>query len=440
MKKTMVNEPNITISQAYLKTIEKKVEDLKTLIEVSAIISSTLDFCDLMRLVMEKAKGVMDAEACSILLYNKENNKLEFDLALCREEAVSDILREKVTLDMGQGIAGWVAENQAPLLIKDAKTDSRFCPEADRLTYFTTRSLIAVSLVGRSGLIGVAEILNPKNKDFFDDYDLEIFQTLSRQIAIAIENARFYKESVEKEKLRQELEIASVIQKSFLPESPIFKKDRLTLSALNLSATQVGGDLYDFIELGPNRVGVFIGDVSGKGISAALYMAKVISDFRYIASQVVAPEIAMGRLNSALSQAPRGMFLTGIFGIVDLSKGNISLSVAGHPPFLWLTDGEVKVMNVASGPPLGILPTEYPSTEITLKKGDRLIFLTDGIFEAKNEEGKRIGFESLVSFIKGHRDEDNLIQKVVDHVNDFSKGLAKTDDLTIMELSWDTRA
>jgi serine phosphatase RsbU (regulator of sigma subunit) len=105
-----------------------------------------------------------------------------------------------------------------------------------------------------------------------------------------------------------------------------------------------------------------------------------------------------------------------------------------------VTHGEVRVTHVASGPPLGILPTEYPSTEMLLKNGDRLIFLTDGIFEAKNEEGKRLGFENLVSFIKGHMGEDNLIQKVVDHVNDFSKGLARTDDLTIMELSWDTRA
>jgi phosphoserine phosphatase RsbU/P len=434
----MVDELTITVNQAYLKTIEKKVEDLMTLIEVSAIISSTLDFCDLMTLVMEKAKGVMGAEACSILLYDKENNKLKFDLALCREEAISDILRKRVTLDMGQGVAGWVAKHQAPLLIKDANTDSRFYQEADRLTGFTTRSLIAVPLVGRSGLIGVAEILNPKDKDFFSDYDLEIFQTLSRQIAIAIENARFHEESVEREKLRQELEIASTIQRSFLPVSPIFKKDRLMLSAINLSATQVGGDLYDFIELSPNRVGVFIGDVSGKGISAALYMAKVISDFRYIAPQVATPEIALSRLNSVLSQAPRGMFLTGIYGIVDLSKGNLSFSVAGHPPFLWLTHGEVRVMDVASGPPLGILPIEYSSAEISLKKGDRLIFLTDGVFEAKNKEGKRIGFEKLVSFLKEHIDEGNLIQKVVDHVNDFSKGLARADDLTIVELSWDT--
>jgi sigma-B regulation protein RsbU (phosphoserine phosphatase) len=433
----MIDEPTVTVNQAYLKAIEKRVEDLRTLIEVSAIISSTLDFSDLMTLVMEKTKGVMGAEACSILLYDKENNKLKFDLALSKEETISDILRKRVTLDMGQGVAGWVAEHQTPLLIKDANTDSRFYQEADRLTGFATRSLIAVPLVGRRGLIGVAEILNPKDKDFFSDYDLEIFQTLSRQIAIAIENARFHKESVEGEKLRQELEIASTIQKSFLPESPILKKDRLMLSAINLSATQVGGDLYDFIELSPNRVGVFIGDVSGKGISAALYMAKVISDFRYIAPQVAAPEIALSRLNSVLSRAPRGMFLTGVYGIVDLSTGNISLSVAGHPPFLWLSNGEIRVMDVASGPPLGILPTEYPYAEILLKKGDRILFLTDGVFEAKNKEDKRIGFEKLVGFIKEHMGEGNLIQKVVDYVNDFSKGLARADDLTIVELSWD---
>jgi phosphoserine phosphatase RsbU/P len=436
----MVDEPTVTVNQAYLKTIEKKVEDLRTLIEVSAIISSTLDFSDLMALVMEKTKGVMGAEACSILIYDKENNKLTFDLALSGEEAVSDILRKRVTLDMGQGVAGWVAEHRAPLLIKDANTDSRFYQEADRLTGFTTRSLMAVPLVGRSGLIGVAEILNPKDKGFFNDDDLEIFQTLSRQIAIAIENARFHEESVEREKLRQELEIASTIQRSFLPASPIFKKDRLMLSAINLSATQVGGDLYDFIELSPNRVGVFIGDVSGKGISAALYMAKVISDFRHIAPQVATPEIALSRLNSVLSQTPRGMFLTGIYGIVDLSTGKISLSVAGHPPFLWMTDGETRVMDVESGPPLGILPEEYPRAELLLKKGDRILFLTDGVFEAKNKEDKRIGFERLVGFIKEHRGEANLVRTVVDYVNDFSKGLARADDLTIVELSWSTAA
>ncbi len=157
----MVKEPTVTVSRDYLKNIERKVEDLKTLIEVSTIISSTLDFNDLITLVMEKTKQVMDAEACSILLYNRDTNRLEFEVALCKEETASEKLMEKVTLEMGQGIAGWVAENLKPLIIENAKEDKRFYGKADDMTGFTTRSLIAAPLIGRCGLIGVAEILNP---------------------------------------------------------------------------------------------------------------------------------------------------------------------------------------------------------------------------------------------------------------------------------------
>lgn len=430
----MAKEHTVTVSKDYLKNIEKKVEDLKTLIEVSTIISSTFDFNELITLVMEKAKKVMDAEACSILLYNKDTNKLEFEVAICREDSTSEILKEKVTLDMGQGIAGWVAENLKPLIIEDVKADSRFYQGADELTGFTTKSLIAAPLIGRRGLIGVAEILNPKKKDCFNSYDADIFQTHCRHIAIAIENAHFHQESIEREKLRQELEIASAVQKSFLPESPIFKKGNIMVSAVNISAAKVGGDIYDFIEPVNGKVGVLIGDVSGKGVSAALYMAKIISEFRYIAHMTDSPENTLKRLNSQLSSAPRGMFLTAIYLIVDILTGELHLSVAGHPPFLWLTEGEARVMAVPSGPPVGILPVDYPSTAISLKKGDKLLLLTDGVFDAKNKQGKRIGFEKLVEFITRHLDEEQFVQKVINYVNDFSKGTERADDLTLVEI------
>ncbi len=433
----MTNERTITIKEEYLETVERKVEALKALIEVSALISSTLDFNDLMCLVMEKAKGFMGAEACSILLYNKESKHLEFDLALCQEESMSDILKRKIVLELGQGIAGWVAEHQTPLIIKDAKSDSRFYAEADRLTRFTTRSLIAVPLVGKRGLIGVAEILNPKQKEFFDGEDLEIFQTLCRQVAIAIENAQFHRESMEEERLRQELEIAAALQRSFLPESSAFKKGPLAVSAVNFPAARIGGDLYDFIELDRQRMGVFIGDVSGKGISAAIFMAKVISDFRNIALQGETPVVALNRLNAMLSGVPRGMFLSGIYGVVDLSTGDVSLSSAGHPPFLWLTGGGVKVMDVSSGPPLGIVPMEYHSTSVSLQKGDKLLFLTDGAFDAKNRKGERIGFERLTECVKKQIREENLVQRLTDFIGEFSEGLARADDLTIVELRWE---
>jgi sigma-B regulation protein RsbU (phosphoserine phosphatase) len=430
----MFGENKVSVREDYLKSIEQKVEDLKTLMEVSAIISSTLDFNDLMTIVMEKAKDVMDAEASSILLYNRKTNELEFEVALSNEASTSDILKKKVTLNLGQGIGGWVAENLKPLIIKDVQSDNRFCSRADKKTGFTTRSIIAVPLSGRNGLLGVAEIMNPKKKVFFTDYDLNIFQALCRQVAIAIENSIFHKESIEREKIKQELELASALQKSFLPESPVFKKDNIIVSAVNISAKQVGGDLYDFIEPVHGKAGVFIGDISGKGVSAALYMAKIISDLRYIAHLVESPDIVLNRLNSLLSRAPRGIFLTAIYMIVDTVTGNLDISVAGHPPFLWLTKSGVRVMDVEAGPPIGILSEDYPKTDISIEKGDRLILLTDGAFEARNKLGQMIGFEKLVLFIKEHMHEEQLLKMICDYVDSFIGDMERTDDLTLVEL------
>lgn len=428
----MSNGSDVNASDEYLRKLERKVDDLKILVEVSGIISSTLDLDDLMPLVMEKAKNIMNAEACSILFYNKETNKLEFEVALSKTKSTSDILKKKITLNIGQGIAGWVAEHHKSLIVNDVKNDKRFYRTADILTGFKTKSIIALPLIGRSGLIGVAELINPKKKN----YDPEILNLLSRQFAIAIENALFYKESIVKERLRQELEIASTVQKSFLPESPIFRKGKLNLYAVNIPASKIGGDIYDFIEPAKGKVGILIGDVSGKGISAALYMAKVISDFRYIAHGIESPEVVLNNINSILSKTPCGMFLTAIFLIVDLETGNIRISAAGHPPPISLRKGRVSIIETLSGPPLGILPASYHATEISLQIEDRLLLLTDGVFEAKNKKGKRIGFKNIIKFIKRNSDEKKLFKKITEYVNNFSEGVYKADDLTIVEIKW----
>jgi phosphoserine phosphatase RsbU/P len=428
----MDENTEIRVDQKYLEHLEKKVEDLRILTEVSATISSTLDLKELMTIVMEKAKSVMDAEACSILLYNRETNKLEFEIALCGEETTTNLLKKTISLDMGQGIAGWVAEHRELLIIKDAKSDKRFFQDADKLTGFNTRNLIAVPLIGRRGLIGVAELINLKK----EDYDLEIMQMLAKQFAIAIENAIYHTESIEKERLKQEIEIASTLQKSFLPESPLLQKGNLRVSAINIPAKQVGGDLYDFIEPVPNKLGIFIGDVSGKGVSAALYMAKIISDFRYLAQTVDSPEIAMNRLNSVLSHAPRGMFLTATYLIGDIEKGTLHISSAGHPPFLWIKEDEVDVISVVSGPPLGIIDEDYPVSPFSLKKGERIILLTDGVFDAKNRDGERIGFENIVAFVKKNTHEEHLIGKITEYVKKFSHAAEQADDITIVEVKF----
>jgi len=424
----MVRKSN---NKEYIRNLEKRVETLRILTEVSSIISSTLDIRELMSLVMEKAKEILSADACSILIYNKNTNKLEFEVAICGEEETSELLKTKITLDMGQGIAGWVAQNQQILVIKDVKKDKRFFHDVDKMTGFETKSLIAAPLIGRRGLIGVAEIINPQK----EDYDLEILSILTRHFATAIENALYHAETLEKERIKQELEIAATLQKSFLPEKPIFEKGRIRVSAINIPARHVGGDLYDFVEPDINKAGIFIGDVSGKGVSAALYMAKIISDFRYIARGINSPSDVMNKLNKVLFGAPRGMFLTAIYLIVDVEDGEAVISVAGHPPCIMIKKDEVYVLEMSAGPPLGIIETDFNENKIILKNGDRLIMLTDGVFEAKNVSGERIGFNTILEFIRENRNIENLIERITGLINEYSKNTEMADDITIMEVS-----
>ncbi|MBV6341489.1 MAG: GAF domain-containing SpoIIE family protein phosphatase [Candidatus Magnetobacterium sp. LHC-1] len=430
----------IRVNETYLRTLERRVDDLQTLIEVSTIISSTLDFNKLISLVMDKAKNVMNAEACSILLYNKQTNKLEFAYAISKETATANVLSTPFTLDMGQGVAGWVAQTLQTVIIEDVTTDERFFEETDRFSGFTTKSLIAVALVGRGGLIGVAEILNPRDKHCFCQYDEELFSSLCRQITIAIENAMFYHESLEMEKVRQELEIASVLQKSFLPDTSVFRRGAVEVRAVNIPAEQVGGDIYDFIEPVGGKVGIFVGDVSGKGVSAAMYMAKIISDFRYNARLEDSPDVVLGNLNAALLKGPLGMFVTAVYLIIDVSTGAVNISNGGHPPFLLARDNKITVIDPPGGPPLGIIAAKYPLTSMTLNRGDRLLLITDGVFDTKNRLGQRLGFDALVAALNRTDNApyaQGLIDYVVDYVNKFAEGTrTRVDDLTLVELRY----
>ncbi|MCX8027456.1 MAG: SpoIIE family protein phosphatase [Thermodesulfovibrionales bacterium] len=406
-------------------------EQLRTLREFTAIINSTLDLHDLMNIVMERAKSELGAEACSILFYNPQTNKLEFEVAICDDEDTCEILKKKIEIEVGQGIAGWVALHKEPLYIEDVSKDERFYSGVDKTTGFVTRAIIAVPLIGRTGLIGVAEIINPTMKN----YDKDIFLNLCKQFAIAIENALLYKESLEREKIRQQIEIASQIQKSFLPSDSRFEKGDFLISATNIPAYTVGGDLYDFVDYPNSKGGVFIGDISGKGVSAALYMAKLISDFRHISVSHKKLTHVMSSLNALIMKAPMGMFLTAIYIVFDSKNGRINYINAGHPPFVLVrTTGDVKVIDDISGPPLGIIDYEYKRSSMILNKGDRLYLLTDGVIDMVDMKGKNLGYDKITDFfVKNHALKD-LFGGFLAFIEDFGKGQQRNDDITVVEI------
>jgi phosphoserine phosphatase RsbU/P len=200
-----------------IQRLQQRVRVFHGLIETSKDINSSLDLDEVLRRVLEKAQAVTGAEASAILLYNSQTNKLEFDVALGEKGGTIQSLKEKITLDLGQGIAGTVAQTRRAEWVPDASRDPRVARSVDATTGFVTRNILCAPLLFQDRLIGVAEVMNLVDPKIGGPEDLEVFETFCRQVAVAIENARMHKVMLERERERQQLEIAAIVQQSFLP-------------------------------------------------------------------------------------------------------------------------------------------------------------------------------------------------------------------------------
>ncbi|MGP8330181.1 MAG: PP2C family protein-serine/threonine phosphatase [Methanosarcinaceae archaeon] len=423
-----------------IKKLTEKVSRLQSLIHVTAIISSVLDLEKLMQLVMDKAQSVMQAEASSILLLNEESGMLECEIAL---GSVGEQVKQKVKLKLGQGIGGWVAATGKPLIVADVSNDSRFDAKSDQRTGFKTRSILAVPLIAKDKIIGVAEVLNPVDGRTFTEDDLDLFITFSQQVALAIENAKAHRYMLEKQKLEQQLDAAHTIQQSFMVQSfPQSADGSFSVWAKNLPAKSIGGDFYDFIRFkDENRLGIIIGDVSGKGIPAALYMARLVSDFRYYSLAEKTISACLEKINNSLvSRSRRGMFVTVAYSLLDISTGKLSIINGGHLPFLWYhqKSDRTEIVENLEGIPLGIQSgVKFSPIEIRLEPGDYLIFFTDGVIEAKNVKGQQFSMKRLVANVDGTRENpEKMVQHILNQIDEFSEKTPRHDDTTIVALRW----
>lgn len=419
--------------------LRNKIDDLTSLIEVSAIISATLDLEELMNLVMEKAQTVMNAEASSVMLLNEQTGMLECEIAL---GSVQEKLKNNITLKVGQGIAGWVAQHGEAVIVQDVDSDQRFYSEIDHDTGFKTRSILAVPLKVKDKVIGVAEVINRRDAQPFSEDNLAIFTTFCRQVALAIENARMHRYMLEQQRLQQQLESAHSIQQSFMPQAfPQTDSDQFLLYGKNIPATSVGGDLFDFIEIDSDRLGFVIGDVSGKGIPAALFMARLISDVRYYCHIEKQPADLMQTINSILlERSHQGMFVTLIYMVLDRQSGKLTITNAGHLPPLWYQKDMNSCLAIdrSAGIPLGILPqATFAEQVIQLQAGDLILLYTDGVTEAKNNRGKMFSLHRLEEiFSNPWPHPRNLIEETVKQVSKFSRNIPQHDDITLVAIKW----
>ena len=419
-------------NQSEIARLNQKITRLSSLIEVNALISSSLDLDRILENVMTISKQVMNADASSLMLVDERTNELVYQVAL---GTVGEKLKKEFRLKMGQGIAGTVAQDGEPLLLEDAYTHPKFFRGHDDATGYRTRSMITVPLKAGGRVTGVAQVINRLDGGVFDKDDLELFLALAALAAIAIENAKMHRSLMEKQRLVKDMEFARTVQESFLPQTaPDVPSYRF--SAHYTPAQEVGGDFYDFIRLDRDRTGIVIGDVSGKGVPAALFMAKLGSDMRTLAFTEPDPAAALAKLNDLLvERSRRGMFATLLYLVLDARSGVLSLCNAGHlPPVIKKADGAVARLSAAGGTPLGIMPgMQYRTETATLERGDTAVLYTDGIIEAMNAGEELYGYDRFTALLRsGPSEPDGLTGAIVADVNRFTGLSPQHDDLTLV--------
>ena len=428
----MKNDSNEIVS------LKQRVKDLSSLIEVSIIINAATDLDELIQLVLEKAQAVMNAEASSVFLVNEEKNLLECEVALGE---VGDQVTKTISLLKGQGVAGWVWKYEKPLIVPDVEKDKRFYSQSDKSSGFTTKSILAVPLATPNHILGVAEVINHVDGKEFTNDDLNLFSTFCRQVTLAIENIKMHRNELEQERMRQQLESARDIQQSFMPQDlPGGKDEPFELAAINLPASAVGGDFYDAVELAENKLAILIGDVSGKGVPAALYMARLMSDFRFFVQQTPQPAMLLKSLNEMLvERSRRGMFVTLLYTVIDKKSGMCTFCNAGHLPLLYRDAiGNVREYPCESGFPLGIVPNvNFQEKHIALSKNDMLLYITDGVIEAKNQNRQEFSANRVVNlFTHSNFSPEILVEQIQQEIISFAEATPQHDDITLMALKW----
>ncbi len=338
-------------------------------------------------------------------------------------------------LPSDQGVVGRAVQNNAGEIVRNAASDPDFYDGIDQKTGNITQSILCAPISIQDQRVGAIELINKKGDDpQFTANDLRILETMAASAGLAILNARMAEALVEQERVRRELELAGEIQRNLLPEP---RGGDFPVCGANLAARMVSGDFYDFFELPNGRVGFSVGDVSGKGLNAALLMAKTASLYRCLGKTNHHPGPLLARINTEICEtATRGMFVTMVGGVYDPASGWVRLANAGHePPLLHRRDGSFTAFP-AEAPPLGIttelgVSGHFPEVEIHLDGGTLYAF-TDGVTEGYLETGATLRVSGLKQAVGRHRNLPlaDRIGAIVKLFNSAGGGLR--DDVTIL--------
>jgi len=411
-------------ARLYTRTT-RQARTLLLLNEIARELTSILNLDQLLKRIAELLSRLIDYQMFSILLLDASGEKLQHRFSLRFQENIQ--LKHDVPL--GKGIVGHAAQHKHAVLVPDVSKDARYV-----LSNPETRSELAVPLIYKDKVIGVLDLEHTRRGFFTDDHKRTV-TTLAAQVAIAIENARLYEQIERQEKrLERDLELARELQFRLLPQS-LPKLPHLELAAKFAPARAIGGDLYDFVSYSLSRTALVIGDVSGKGAPAAIYAALVSGILRSHAPIEPGPAEMLRAVNFSLGERRiDGQFVSLIYAVWDDEQQTLQVANSGLPRPLYWHDDKIEIIE-ATGLPLGLFDdADYDEFTFNAKPGDKFVFFSDGILDARNEAGDLFG-RSRVEQIVANSDgvsAEGLVNSLFDAVAEHAAGVETFDDQTVV--------
>lgn len=413
-------------AQLYTRTT-KQARILLLLNEIARELTSILNLDELLGRIAELVRRLIDYQMFSILLLDPSGQKLQHRFSLRFNENI----HLKNDIPMGRGLVGYAAESKESVLVPDVTKDPRYV-EANP----ETRSELAIPLVYKNKVIGVLDLEHTR-RGFFTDEHKRTMTTLAAQIAIAIANARLYEEIERQERrLERDLSLARELQSRLLPQTNP-KLAHLDVAAKFVPARTIGGDLYDFIPYSMSRLGIVIGDVSGKGAPAAIYAALVSGIIRSHAPIEPAPGEMLSAVNLSLAERRiEAQFVSIIYAVWDDVQRILTVSNSGLPRPIFVHNGKNEVIE-ATGLPLGLFDeAEYDEFQFRMKPGDLFVFFSDGILDARNSNGELFGRGRTERVVAECADKSAscVVESIFKAVSEHAAGVETFDDQTVVAI------
>lgn len=411
--------------------LKSAMRELAVLNDISNVINSTMPVEEISRRIMGKVVAAVQAGDAAVHTFSDSDSRISPKTFVRDKQTGATITKAKLDVR----IAGWIAHHKKPLVINDITSDERF--EGIDLTDNPLTSLMAVPLSAKGKLIGALTVFNSRKPSGFGNDDVRLLGIVGVQAAQIMENARLYREELRLQQLEGEVRAAQKIQEGFLPEgNPDI--EGWDIFGATRPARETGGDFYDFILTPEKRLYFTLGDVSGKGLPAALLMSTIQGQTRLLINRnpESAPHAALSELNLIACQlSGANQFATMIVGMIAPDGDEISLSNGGHNyPMLIRHDGTCEEI-ADSSILIGMFEREqFSDTSCRLDDGDLLVIASDGIEEAFDEKNRPYGLDRFhKALIKNrHLAAEEVHRKVVEEVDKFRGRVEQADDITLI--------